>query len=214
MAERQVRIPVGGFSLECLLEPKDGIEAAIICHPHPLYGGSMDNNVVEAARGAFASLGMETLRFNSRGVGGSGGRYDDGEGEVDDLLAVAKFLETRGKSAIHLAGYSFGSWIAMKTLARGLRPVSLTAISPPLDFLPFRDLQPPHAPTLVTIGDRDAFCSQASLKNWISSRLSPDRVLEMERFSDCDHFYAGFESRLAARIAAFHRTHFGGPQTA
>lgn len=208
MTEIPVQIPVQGFSLEGLCEEKGGSEGALICHPHPLYGGSMDNNVVVAVRNAFRSWGVETLRFNFRGVGGSGGEYGDGEGEVDDVLAASSYLAAKGKTVLHLAGYSFGAWVALKALKRGLKAASLTLVSPPVDFLSFDGLRLPSIPCLVTVGDRDDFCSALSLKNWIALHPELNLMLEIEVFPHCDHFYGGLESSLSSRIVGFLQNHF------
>jgi alpha/beta superfamily hydrolase len=208
VAEIPIEIPVQTFSLEGLCEEKGGSEGALICHPHPLYGGSMDNNVVVAVRKAFRSWGVETLRFNFRGVGSSGGEYGDGEGEVDDVLAASSYLASKGKTALHLAGYSFGAWVVLKALKRGLKPASLTLVSPPVDFLSFDGLRPPSIPCLVTVGGRDAFCSVQSLKNWIAPHIESDRMLEIEVFPRCDHFYGGMEPALSSRIVGFLKNHF------
>ncbi|OPY70583.1 MAG: Alpha/beta hydrolase family protein [Syntrophorhabdaceae bacterium PtaU1.Bin034] len=105
--------------LEGVLQEGTGEGGVVICHPHPLYGGSMWSNVVEAIEEGFSEAGFTTLKFNFRGVGSSTGHYDDGVGETDDLLAARRFLEERiGKDTpLVLAGYSFGAWICSRALA-------------------------------------------------------------------------------------------------
>ncbi len=102
--------------LEGELQEGAGKHGVAICHPHPLYGGSMWNNVVDAIESGFSRVGFSTLRFNFRGVGGSTGRYGEGEGEVRDAAAAYGFMKERlGLDAeVVLAGYSFGAWIAAK----------------------------------------------------------------------------------------------------
>src|SRR6202035_2810578 len=112
MNESQVTFRSGELALEGLLaNPGGGAPAAVVCHPHPSYGGSMYNNVVDAILVAFHQLGYATLRFNFRGVGGSEGEYDGGPGEVDDAKAAMEFLLAQAgvkREGATIAGYSFG----------------------------------------------------------------------------------------------------------
>lgn len=108
----------GDERLEGLLSEGEGRGGVIICHPHPLYGGSMYNNVVDAIEAGYAACGYAVLRFNFRGVGGSSGSYGEGEGETRDLVAAFEFLKgaRRAGADLVLAGYSFGAWIAARAL--------------------------------------------------------------------------------------------------
>lgn len=108
------------YPLEGVLKEKGKKAGVVICHPHPLYGGDMYNNVVEALDEGFSMKGFTTLRFNFRGVRGSGGIYDEGEGEVRDAVAALKFLKNyiNEDAYIMLAGYSFGAWIASKAATK------------------------------------------------------------------------------------------------
>ena len=141
MSTRTVVIE-GPERLEGVLHEGAGIGGAVICHPHPLYGGSMWNGVVDAMEEGFSKAGFTTLRFNFRGVGRSTGRFDEGVGETEDLVAACRFLKgvvsgeagvpacgsmalpvegvlnpnLAGRSVI--AGYSFGAWVASMALAR------------------------------------------------------------------------------------------------
>jgi len=104
------------YPLEGILHENNRDSGIVICHPHSLYGGSMFNNVVDAIEEGFSRKGFTTLKFNFRGVGESKGVYDEGKGEVHDLLAALKFLRDHiDKNAFTLlSGYSFGAWIASK----------------------------------------------------------------------------------------------------
>lgn len=180
----------------------DGRGAALLCHPHPLYGGAMSNNVVVAARDALAGLGLATLRFNFRGVGRSGGDYDEGRGEQLDLEAAFATLATEtGGPGVHLVAYSFGAWVAARALRAGLAPASAVLISPPVDFMDFSGLPPPAAPALVVSGDRDQFGAAAAVDRWLEPVGAIDRVL----LRGVDHFYgtAGAEAALQEAIARF-----------
>jgi len=104
------------YSLEGLLSARNPNAGAIICHPHPLYGGDMHNNVVGAIEEGFSSQGYSTLIFNFRGVGHSKGEYDEGDGEVRDALAALQCLKDHLSDDAHimLAGYSFGAWVVSR----------------------------------------------------------------------------------------------------
>jgi len=208
MAEEPVEIPVesGRISVEGLFEQGRIGRSAIICHPHPLYGGNMHNNVAQAARQTLASLGWATLRFNFRGAGASGGHPAQGQKDASDLIAVSEFLRARSPGRIDFAAYSYGAWATMEAIRMGLSPDSLMLISPPLDFISFEGLRLPEAPTLVTIGNHDNFCSLESLKNWLSNQ--PEAKLEI--LPSVDHFYWGAEPELSIKIESFLRLNFLG----
>jgi len=102
--------------LDAILNDQDDKKGVVICHPHPLYGGSMHNNVVNAMEKGFYERGFTTLRFNFRGVGRSEGIYDEGEGEIDDVVCAVNFLKDtlKDNASIILAGYSFGAWVSIR----------------------------------------------------------------------------------------------------
>lgn len=212
MPEMPVEISCGELSLEAMFSEgsRPGGNGALLCHPHPLYGGSMDNNVVIALRDVMAKWGWGTLRFNFRGVGRSQGEYCEGDGEADDLLAAAGFLRDRGMERIHVGAYSFGAWVALKTLARGFCPASMVLVSPPMDFLDFRGLQPPESPCLITLGDRDSFASAETVRTWAGSQGCTSN-LEFAELPQCDHFYWNREGQLATKVASFLQSHFPNP---
>ncbi len=153
------------IKIEGRLYESPSLEGAIICHPHPLYGGSMDNLVVELLQKAFGESGYSTLKFNFRGVGLSEGSYEDGLGEVKDFLGAFNYFKSLGIQKIYGAGYSFGSWIILKAL-RKINLSGLVLVAPPLDFMDFSNLTIPSIPTLVILGSRDEFCSLERLKSW------------------------------------------------
>lgn len=201
MAEERVKIAVenGEAFLDGLLEEGAKGRNAILCHPHPRYGGDMHNEVVQKVRRTFATLGWTTLRFNFRAAG-----VDDaarGKRDALDLIEVATFMHSRSAGPIDLAGYSYGAWAAMKAVRAGLCPDSLVLIAPPLDFLSFEGLKPPEAPTLITLGERDEFCSQAALSSWLSTSAHPE--LQVEILPSVDHFYRGAERELSEKIKVF-----------
>ncbi len=203
MSESSLMIPNGNLLLEALFDQGNGVDVAVISHPHPLYGGSMDNNVVSVLQKALHDWGWGTLRFNFRGVGGSTGQQRGGQQDAEDLLTVFQYVTQQGAKTLHLAGYSYGAWIGLMAMKSGLQPNTATLVSPPLDFLDFRGLQPPSCPCMITVGDEDDFCTVESLKNWVTSMLERERATQVEILPHCDHFYWGSEARLATMLATF-----------
>ncbi len=147
-----VFIPCGTLTLEGILERPDNhgdLPAAVICHPHPLYGGNMHNNVVRALRKALLEKGVMCLRFNFRGTGRSWGTHGEGIDEIQDVLAALDFIESQERvdpKRIILAGYSFGCWVGLHAAYRDTRPSMLIGISPPLDVSDFSFLKTRNAP--------------------------------------------------------------------
>ncbi len=123
----------GSERLEGVLHEGALSGGAIICHPHPLCGGSMWNGVVGAIEEGFSTAGFSTLRFNFRGVGSSSGRYDEGVGETEDLIAACRFLKgrTAQDGRFVIAGYSFGAWVASLASARVAEATDLFLVAFP-----------------------------------------------------------------------------------
>ncbi len=156
MQKMDVSIPCGTLTLEGVLEAPGKSQAmlpgAVICHPHPLYGGNMHNSVVRAVRNAFIDKGFACLRFNFRGTGGSWGEYGNGIDELDDVLAAMDFLGSRSEideKRLVVAGYSFGCWVGLKAAVRDSRPGRLIGISPPVNEYRFQFSQPGNAPQIA-----------------------------------------------------------------
>jgi uncharacterized protein len=130
MSTRRVTIASDG-ALEAILREHGRAAGAVICHPHPQFGGSMHNNVVEAIEEGFVLSGFSTLRFNFRGVGYSEGVYDEGNGETEDVVAACTFMRNLigHEGRLVLAGYSFGAWVASKAAGhiQGLKDLFLVA---------------------------------------------------------------------------------------
>jgi uncharacterized protein len=205
MKEERVVFTSGELRLEGLLaEPAAGRDAsaALVCHPHPLYGGSMHNNVVEAIVAALHQHGFLTLRFNFRGVGASEGAHDAGRGEVNDALAALSFVSHRSTAPLRgatLAGYSFGARVALLAASRASEIERLILVALPLaaDEATFEGLS--NKRTLLIAGDRDPFCPEAKLIE-IGRRLEG---CETRIIRGADHFFAGREGELADAIGAW-----------
>ena len=147
--------------IECMLKRPggpDGEAVAVMCHPHPLFGGTMHNKVTHAAAEAIVDAGISVLRFNFRGAGGSAGEHDGGRGEQQDLLAVMDHLaRLYPQRPLLLAGYSFGAYVALAVGCRDSRVVALLGIGLPLHLLSFNFLRACGKPLTIIQGDEDAF---------------------------------------------------------
>ncbi|MGV8080536.1 MAG: alpha/beta hydrolase [Syntrophales bacterium] len=195
MNEESVVFPSGGVQLEGRLARSDGNRAVVICHPHPQMGGSMDNNVVETLVVAYGGAGFTTLRFNFRGAGRSGGSYDEGRGERDDVLAAVAFLAGEGFGNTQLAGYSFGAWVISRVLAIPGMAFPSILVSPPAGFMEFDFSGWPGNVRLVTAGDRDPYLDQGLVREE-ARRAGAD----FEIIPGADHFYGGKERLLLEAV--------------
>jgi hypothetical protein len=159
---------------------------AVICHPHPLHGGSMQNKVVHTLARSFAGLGARTVRFNFRGVGGSTGAFDHGRGETDDLLRVIEWARARRpQDELWLAGFSFGSYVALQASARtGVQ--QLVLVAPPVSLYDFSVLALPACPVLVVQGGADEVVPAAEVVRWVEQLNPPARLAYLDGVS---HFF-------------------------
>jgi hypothetical protein len=159
---------------------------AIVCHPHSQHGGSMHNKVVTIIERSLRELGLATVTFNFRGVGASAGSYDDGRGEVDDLLAVAAWVrQVRPGDALWLAGFSFGSYVAARAADR-LSLQQLISVAPPVNRWDFAALPPPACPWLVIQGEADDIVEPAAVFAFIEALADPPALVRMP---DTGHFF-------------------------
>ncbi len=181
---RVVSGPAG--DLACAIDaPPSGAAVrglALVCHPHPQHGGTMDNKVVATLSRAFVQAGWRAARFNFRGVGGSQGGWDQGNGEVDDALAVAHALRERADEPLALAGFSFGAYVASRA-ASVLRPAELVLIGPATSNFTLADV--PEG-TLVVHGEADEVVPLAATLDWARPQSLPVVVVPAG-----DHFFHG-----------------------
>lgn len=176
-------------------------ESCILCHPHPLYGGDMDNLVVVGLERLFRDRGFTTLRFNFRGVGCSTGKYSDGLGEVEDVLACYRYLIDIGMRVVWGVGYSFGAWVLNRAIEKQPRWAGLVLVSPPVDFLHFEDLTSLDIPMFIVYGGNDSFCTKESIERWL--RKWPCDMVEQRVLDGADHFYMGRTKELCGAVAIF-----------
>jgi hypothetical protein len=188
--------------LEALLQEHDARDhalAAVMCHPHPLYGGTMHNKVVHRAAATLHALGAAVLRFNFRGAGKSAGRHDGGDGEVEDARAALAFLSQRYPDARRwLAGFSFGAWIASRLAAAEPQVERLILIAPPVTTSSFEALESLATPKLVLQGSADDVVPPAAVREHFRRWAEPKRLVEIP---GATHF---FDKQLGALAEAIH----------
>jgi uncharacterized protein len=202
MQEVQVTFRSGDLTLEGLLaNPGGDAPAVVVCHPHPLYGGSMYNNVVDAVLAAMWQAGYATLRFNFRGVGASDGEHDGGPGEVDDAVAAMAFIlaqpGVRKEGAI-MAGYSFGAMVAVTAGYARAAVARIVAVALPLAMADARIPDGATKPVLLVSGDRDSYSPVAGLQA-LESKIGGSARLEI--IAGADHFFGGHETELSRAIS-------------
>lgn len=205
MEEVPVIIKSGELALEGRLAlPASGraTPGVVVCHPHPAYGGSMDNNVVEAILAAMWRLGYATLRFNFRGVGESEGEYDGGEGEGADAIAAVDFLARQAsvdRAKLILGGYSFGASIALSEGLADQRIAQIVAVALPIAAIPLRIEIAANRPVWLFSGDRDSYSPISGLTELIKTL---GKSAALTTIAGADHFFSGMEETLAGAIAS------------
>lgn len=189
-------------ALEALVEVPagaHGAQVAVVCHPHPLYGGTLTNKVVHTVARALQEQGIATVRFNFRGVGASEGAFDDGRGEADDATAVVDWALARWPgAALTLAGFSFGSFVAYQVAERR-RTRQLYTIAPPVRRFDFERYPVPAAPWVVIQGDRDELVDHADVLAWTRTVVPPPTVVILE---GAEHFFHGRLNDLRIAVQA------------
>ena len=159
---------------------------AILCHPHPLQGGTMFNKVVTTLDRALGELGLATVRFNFRGVGRSGGVHDEGRGESDDLVAIAEWVRhERPDAALWLAGFSFGSYVALRAAAR-IGPQQMILIAPPVGRWDFSGIEWPPCPVLIVQGGDDDIVDPVAVAEWAAQQEPAPTFVRM---AEAGHFF-------------------------
>jgi len=175
--------------------------AAIVCHPHPLFGGTMHNKVVYRIARAFHDAGFAVLRFNFRGTGRSEGEHDYGVGEQDDLRAAMKFIEDRYPEAeVWLAGFSFGTTVMLRAAACDDRVSAFVAAGVPVLKYDLADVAQCRKPKLFVQGSLDEFGSSEQLERLISTLEEPKKLKIIE---GADHFFEGHLAELADAVSEF-----------
>ncbi len=206
MKQQHTTFTSGNLKLEGVLYLPEGsgpFPAVIICHPHPLYGGSMDNNVVDAVCEALVQASIAAFKFNFRGVGRSQGRYEEGRVEGEDAKNAVKYvseLKEVDAKRVGLCGYSAGAAFSLPACCADEHIAAIAAISPPLAMFDFSCIADCAKPLLLVSGSRDDF-TPADRFSAFCKNLG--NTAEHELIEGADHFWGGYEPELAARVAAF-----------
>ena len=204
-----VRIPVGdAFTLEGETQVGAGADWAVVCHPHPAFGGRMDVPLVVRLAESMYAAGWSTLRFNFRGIDGSEGRPTGGNAEHEDVAAAVSWVRGKGAARVELVGYSFGALMAARALANGTSAVAMAAVGFPTTILgeePERVAIVERAlerriPWLFVNGDQDQFCEVDRLRGFVAGRP----WTELQVLAGRGHFFAGVdEDEVCRRVARF-----------
>lgn len=185
-------IPGPAGTLEALLDVPAVIAApesvAVICHPHPQYGGTMTNKVVYSIARAFNEAGAPSVRFNYRGVGKSTGSYDEGKGETDDAIAVLGWAAQRWPGArLLLGGFSFGGAVAIRAAA-ARDVVRLVTVAPAIRRVQVAEDSLPQCPWLIVQGDQDELVDPNDIQHWAQALPESPRLVML---SGVEHFFHG-----------------------
>ena len=206
MKGTRINFPSGELSLEGILALPKGMgpfPAVIVCHPHPLYGGSMDNNVVYSLCESLTQESFVSFKFNFRGVGGSQGESGQGKGERVDVESAISFISTVKEvdsKRVGLVGYSAGAGFAFPIGYNDTRIKALAAVSPPFTMFDFYFLKDCFKPKLLISGSRDNFIPIDQFFEFCQNLPEPK---ECESIEGADHFWYGYESAIAVKIVSF-----------
>jgi uncharacterized protein len=179
---------------------------ALLHHPHPQHGGTMNNKVVYTLYQAFVRSGFSALRFNFRGVGRSQGTFDRGEGELSDAAAALDWLQTynANASACWIGGFSFGAWIGMQLLMRRPEIDGFISVAPPANLFDFSFLAPCPASGLIIMGDRDQLVPLEPVQKLIN-KLMHQRDIRIDHriIPGADHFFANQLDELGGIVEGY-----------
>ena len=188
---------------EIVLPEADTNRVVVLCHPHPLYGGNMDNYVIDLSSNKLSGSGIATLKFNFRGVGGSSGTFSHGDGELLDTLGIIEYVQSSsifpGRNiSVGLLGYSFGARVALFAANKYKRSAALALISPPAieEGFIFPNLE---IPKLLVAGEQDQFDATRSVQ---SLEIDLPKPSEVKIYSD-DHFWGTEIDKMTTDVAKF-----------
>jgi alpha/beta superfamily hydrolase len=184
--------PEGRIEARYHQSPNKTAPIALVLHPHPLHGGTMNNKVVYNMYHSFARNGFSVLRFNFRGVGRSEGKFDNGIGELTDAATTLDWLQIQNPNSSNfwIAGFSFGSWVGLHLLMRRPELENFIAVSPPAGRYDFNFLSPCPSPGLILQGDKDSVVPEeevAVFAEKISKQRGPH--IDYRVIAGADHFY-------------------------
>lgn len=202
--EKKITFNSGALKIEGLFNDFSTDKGVVVAHPHPLYGGDMHNNVVEALCHAYNEYGYSSLRFNFRGVGRSEGNYGNGTGEQEDIKAAIDFLRVGGIKEIDLAGYSFGSWAISLGIKKFKDVNRVIMISPPVDVFDYSSANGAQEIKLVIAGSEDNIADWRSVEKALPL-FNQDVVFKV--IPGADHFYWNRSDDIKSIVMEFLGSH-------
>lgn len=206
----QVSFPCGSITLEGLFyspPEREAVPAVTVCHPHPLYGGSMHNNVTYAIAAALVEAGMAALLFNFRGVGRSGGRHGGGVAEQEDIRSALDWLQGQpgvDTGRLGLAGYSFGGGVALPVACSDERVKAVALVSPYFEGPPDALLRDSRKPKLILGGGHDDMVQASDIERYGRDAAGPKTCLVVQ---GADHFWGGYEGMMAEKVSGFFKNY-------
>ena len=211
MRQSNIFFPYGSFRLEgafYLPDNKGTYPAVVLCHPHSLYGGSMDNNVILALGATLISNSIIALMFNFRGVGKSRGKFGDGINERKDVTDAIDWLVSQPEvdvNRVGLVGYSFGAFVSLPVACDDKRIRAMAFISPSLETPQISQLKDCAKPKFIISGDEDSLVPLAKIE-LLNRKLTESNQVEL--IPGADHFWWGYEPTIAQKITTFFSTVF------
>ncbi len=206
-------IAAGDVKLEARLWEPEGTMptgAALLCHPHPLYGGTMNNRVIYRAGKGAVTARLAALRFNFRGVGASTGTYSGGAGERKDVAALLGWLQQRyPRLPLALIGFSFGAWVGLQVAGQDPRVTALVGLGVPIQTYDFQFLIEIDKPALYIVGTRDEFCPRDQMET-LARRLPRNSTVCW--VDGADHFFTHQVEEVQTRVKDFLLARFEGLQ--
>ncbi len=206
MPELIIPGPAGRIEARYTEPPRVGAPIALILHPHPKAGGTMQDPITIRMYQMFEQRGFGVLRYNSRGVGRTQGAYDHGVGELEDAAYVLDYLENLAETPRYVwcAGYSFGAWITLQLLMRRPEIDGFFAVSPPANHYDLSFLAPCPASGLIVCGEKDSISGPADVERALQKvRVQKGEVIERDVVPGANHFYTDRHGELIARLEAY-----------
>ncbi len=195
--EERISFSSDNLKIEGFFSKGTSSKGVVITHPHTLYGGNMDNPVVDTIKYSYQEKGYSTLKFNFRGAGYSEGSFDEGIGEQSDVSAAIDFLFSKGCESVDLAGYSFGSWVNAAFFSEKSKIENMIMVSPPVSFISFKPYKQLKCLKFVISGEFDEFAPVEMVKeilpNW-------NKNAGLTILKGSDHFYSTGLSELKKNL--------------
>lgn len=203
--------PAGALEL-LVSAPAHAVEpqgVGIVCHPHPMHGGTLDNKVAYMLARSCNEAGLTAVRFNFRGVGASAGAFDEGRGESEDLLAVVQWCREQWPDArLVLLGFSFGAYVALHNIAE-VKPVQLVTVAPPLRYFAEGEVPVPPCPWLVIQGDADDVVDSQEVRERLQGL---DPAPQVRVLAGVGHFFHGHLTDLREIVVSTLHSAWQTPQ--